>query len=398
MGTTQAKTRILNNVGHGVNDTYFFILPIILPFLLDKFNIPYGTAGLILSCYLLVISIGHYLFGKLSDSTHHGIIIGTGFYLTSIAFIASALVPTFTLFIAGLFVAAVGVSTFHPVVYARIDIGTPKHRGRAMGNFEMWGNATLFVMFFLSGMLLRQIGWKGLLIVFGLPGLIVGYFFLRERFSKAASSLKSSRADHSSSKASIPVAFFAVFLIGIMLRVIGTFGLLSFIPAYLVNALGLHPDRAALLAGLGFAGGLICAPITGRTADKIGPLPVLLVVTGALVPIIFLFGLSTTRWLVPFFIIFFGGALGGCYPPQNMILSRIGSKLGSGEVFGLLMAAVALAQSFSPALFGALADRFGLEAAIRITSLLVLPGFVMLLIFSRSAIVRRALARQGIAR
>ncbi|KKK61700.1 hypothetical protein LCGC14_3011710, partial [marine sediment metagenome] len=159
--------------------------------------------------------------------------------------------------------------------------------------------------------LLRQIGWKGLLIVFGLPGLIVGYFFLRERFSKAASSLKSSRADHSSSKASIPVAFFAVFLIGIMLRVIGTFGLLSFIPAYLVNALGLHPDRAALLAGLGFAGGLICAPITGRTADKIGPLPVLLVVTGALVPIIFLFGLSTTRWLVPFFINYFIGALGG---------------------------------------------------------------------------------------
>jgi MFS family permease len=189
-----------------------------------------------------------------------------------------------------------------------------------------------------------------------------------------------------------------VFLIVIMTRVIGTIGLLNFIPTYLVNALGLSPDRAALLAGLGFAGGSICAPILGRTADKTGPLPVLLIVTAALGPITFLFGLSTTRWLIPFFIIFFGGAVAGCNPPQNMILSLLGSKLGSGKVFGLLMAAVAVAQSFSPALFGILADRFGLKAAIRITSLPVLLSFAVLLVFSRLKIVRRVVARQTNAR
>jgi MFS family permease len=385
--------RFLDYVGHGVNDIYWFVLPVILPFLLDRFSIPYSTAGLILSSYLFVIAVGHYVFGRLSDLKPHGLIIGAGFYLTSVAFIITAFIPNLPLFVLGLLIAAVGVSTFHPVAYAGIDTSTIEHRGRTFGNFEMWGNAALFAMYLLSGLLLRKIGWRGVLVAVGLPGMIVGFFFLRQRFTEQENP---SPTLSSPASASIPVAAFVSFLLSVMLRVISTIGLMNFVPTYLVKSLGLNPERAALFAGLSFAGGLISAPLLGRAADRVGPFPVLITVTAVLAPVIFLFGLSTTQWLAPVFIALIGVAAAGCGPSQNMILSDLGSKLGSGKIFGLVTAAVALANSFSPALFGALADRFGLETTVRLTAIPIVLSVVILLFLSRLEAVRRAFSSKAV--
>ncbi|MCK4514052.1 MAG: hypothetical protein KAU31_02280, partial [Spirochaetaceae bacterium] len=39
--------------GHGTNDLYWFILPVLLPMMLARYNLRYAGGGTVLSIYLL---------------------------------------------------------------------------------------------------------------------------------------------------------------------------------------------------------------------------------------------------------------------------------------------------------------------------------------------------------
>ncbi len=68
-------------------------------------------------------------------------------------------------------------------------------------------------------------------------------------------------------------------------------------------------------------------------------------------------------------------------------MARLGSRFGSGEVFGILMGVMTVANASSPAIFGAVADARGLGGTLRISALLPLAGFVL---FAALAVVPRA--------
>ena len=53
--------------GHGANDLYWFILPLVLPALLSRYNLGYTGAGGILTIYLLFTAAGSFVMGRLSD-------------------------------------------------------------------------------------------------------------------------------------------------------------------------------------------------------------------------------------------------------------------------------------------------------------------------------------------
>jgi len=64
---------------------------------------------------------------------------------------------------------------------------------------------------------------------------------------------------------------------------------------------------------------------------------------------------------------------------MSMIIARMSSKLGKGEAFGCFMAVTSVTFSFSPLLFGMLADRIGLNLTMKIYSLPLLLGSLVLL-------------------
>ena len=74
---------LLCYLGHAANDTYWFILPIVLPMILRQFGIRYSTAGAILTAYLAVIALLSFAIGRLSDVIPRWRIIGFGFLLAN---------------------------------------------------------------------------------------------------------------------------------------------------------------------------------------------------------------------------------------------------------------------------------------------------------------------------
>jgi MFS family permease len=388
---------VLSWAGHGVNDLYFFALPLVLPLLLQDFSLSYRQAGLVLASFLAMIAACSYLFGRVSDRFSPWALIGGGFLLASLAFIGSSLLRSLPALLAFLSAGAIGASTFHPIIYALIDRIARERRGRVLGWFEFWGGLVILAMYLLGGLLLRHLGWQGVMALVGAPGLLMGAVFLR----RGAYEQRDRQAQKGSARAAGPApahggrgrlaSVMALFLASCALRFLSTSAVVNFLPTFLAVGRNLTPGLAAYATAFVFFGGTVSVVLLGGAADRFAPMRILLFASGLLAPLILVLGLELPFWAALPVLFAFGALHSGCGPAQNLILSLLGARLGRGTVFGMLLSLLGLVGALSPALFGLLADRSSLGAAMRLFALPALAGWIILLGFDRVTRLRRLL-------
>jgi MFS family permease len=392
--TADRGTAVLRNVGHGANDLYWFILPPVLPLILQEFGLRYAAAGGIIAVFLTMIAIASMLTGRLSDRVHRGSLIGAGFLLASAAVCAAAFMPLLPLVIGCLVIAGIGVSTYHPAAYASIhDAG--HGNGRTYGSFEAAGSFAIITMLVAQGLLASRMGWRGLIIVGAVPGALMGLALL----VLPRVSIWDRRGEpHAAPPAGLPAPavrqgsslLSAVFLVGVMLRVLGVTALQNFIPTYLVREVGMGHGISAFAVGFTFLGALFGAVIGGRVADRRGPFPVFLLCSGLVIPLFPLLGLHMPAILYPALLFLVGFFNSACLPSQNMMLGTLSGSRAKGGVFGVLMGATALTAAVSPLAFGLLADAAGLVTAVRACAIPVAAGWVIMLFIGKRLTPGRA--------
>jgi MFS transporter, FSR family, fosmidomycin resistance protein len=385
--TATSGTTVLRNIGHGANDLYWFILPPVLPLILQEFGLRYAAAGGIIAIFLAMIAISSMLTGRLSDRMHRGRLIGAGFLLASAAVGAAALMPFLPLVVGFLVIAGVGVSVYHPAAYASIhDSG--HGTGRTYGAFEAVGSLAIIIMLVVQGLLAARTGWRGLIVVGAVPGALMGLLLLAmprisiwdQRGKPHVAPLMGGTSPGAQQGSAL---LSGIFLVGVMLRVLGVNALVNFIPTYLVRAVGMGQGIAAFAVGFTFLGGMCGALIMGRMADHRGPFPVFLLSSGLLIPLLPLLGFRMLPIMYPALLVLVGFFNSACYPSQNMILGALSGSRAKGSVFGLLMGTTALTAAVSPLAFGVIADAAGLIAAVRACMVPVAVGWVITLFVGR---------------
>jgi MFS family permease len=379
-GTEKRGLIALRNVGHGANDIYWFILPSLLPVILEQFDLKYGSAGGLLTAYLGTIALFSFLLGKASDFLPRQRVLGTGFIIASSSLIIAAFMGGVVPFTVFLLIAGIGVSSYHPAIYASIEETTSHSQGTVYGMFELWGSAAVFLMFLLHGFLLREIGWRTILTVTSIPGLLIGmlYLYYGKMFHSGKAPQREFVTPKTAPKSSI--APFVLLLLVVTFRFIGMIAVINFTPTYLVREIGLDKSIASWATAIYFLGGLVFTPIAGRLSDRWGPFPVLLGATGMVGPFIYLLSTSSPLWAIFLYLIPIGACYYGAGPPQNILIAMLGERIGKGEAFGYMMAVIAVTFSFSPLLFGISADRIGLGGSIRIFSIPVGLSFVLIIV------------------
>jgi FSR family fosmidomycin resistance protein-like MFS transporter len=394
---------LLRNASHGANDLYWFILPPVLPLILQQFGLRYAAAGGIVAAFLSTIAVASMLTGRLSDRVHRGRLVGFGFVLASAALFAAASMPSLALVIGFLVIGGIGVSAYHPAAYASIhDSGQGK--GRTYGAFEASGSLAILLMLTLQGLLVSRVGWRGLIVVGALPGALMGaILLLAPRLSfgdppprKAGAHVQ---ADAALPREAAPPAaralLSALFIVGVMLRALGINALQNFVPTYLVRAVHLDPGIAALDMGFIFLGAMVGATVMGRAADGgRGPFPVFLFSSGLLVPLLPLLGLRLPAPAYPAILVVVGFLSSASIPAQIMILGGLSGDRGKGSVFGLLMAMTAFTAAASPLIFGLIADAAGLVSAVRVCAIPVAAGWIVTMAVWRT-LVRRSKNTSG---
>jgi MFS family permease len=370
--------RLLCWAGHGLNDSYFFLLPLVLPVILAQLHIQLREAGLIVSAFLCAAAVSSYLSGRIANRLASWKLIAAGFVLVALGTISASFVNTLPMLIVLFVVAGIGVGTFHPSTYAQFDRLAFPRTGRAFGFFELWGSATLVLMFFVNGTLLTGLGWQGVLRLTGSAGLVMAllYYwkFKNGEVLKSAAGKTLSRVNGKASTGPILLLFF----VATVLRFLSSVAVLNFTPTYLVLDRGLAPNVAAYTTAFIFAGGTIFCPLVGKWVDRFGVTPMLLIVAGGIGPLVLLMSLPMPVWLLAPLLTVLGGFITGAAPIQNVFLSRLQSRLGIGTVFGMMMGLIALIASVSPLMFAYLAEHLGIAAGLRLFSLPAVAGLAVL--------------------
>jgi FSR family fosmidomycin resistance protein-like MFS transporter len=376
---------VLRNVSHGANDLYWFILPMVLPLILQEFGLSYTAAGGMIAAFLAVGALSSMLMGRLSDRLHRTRLIGFGFLLASAALWVGSLMPILPLVISLFLIGGIGVGTYHPAAYASIhDSG--QGRGGTYGAFEASGSLALVLMLAAQGLLVSRIGWRGVIVVGIIPGALIGLVLLL--FSGV--SLGGRSGDAAVGNGELPgtpgltrgIGLSALFVAGVMLRMLGTNALQSFVPTYLVDSVGMEPSLASFAMGFTFLGSLAGSIVMGRMADRRGHFATLFLSMGLLVPLLPVLGLRLPPAVYPALLVGFGFLSAACFPAQTLILADLTGTRGKGFVFGVLTGMSALTGAVSPLLFGLLADAAGLVTAVRACVIPVaLSGIVTLVVW-----------------
>jgi MFS transporter, FSR family, fosmidomycin resistance protein len=365
-------------LGHGANDLYWFILPLVLPALLTRYNLSYAQAGGILTTYLAVTAIGSFIIGKLSDRFSRKRILSLGFFLASFGLISSGFASSLSVFILLISITAVGVSTFHPVMYAVIDENYPENKGRVMGMYEGVGTGAILLMYLINGYLIRWIGIRGVLILTAVPGLIMGLIYQLTPAIPPRIKNTEIRAEKAGKTGKKEILTFNLFLISVILRVVSVTAILNFLPTIFVKFFGFGENIAAYGTAFYFAGGIIGAILVGRISDRINSLIIIITGTALIIPFLLIMSFNLPLWIYLIAITLFGSFSSSCLINQNLMLTRLGSHLGRGEVFGILMGVMTITASLSPILFGMGIDYAGFNKALILLTIPLMLSLILL--------------------
>ncbi len=391
----------LKLLGHSANDLFWFILPLVLPTLLIRYKLNYTQAGGILTVYLVVTAAGSFVMGKLSDLFSPRKILGFGFLLAALGLASSGFAPSLGLFLLAISITAVGVSTFHPVMYAIIDKVYPDNKGQVMGVYESYGTGAILLMYLVNGFLFQWIGIRGVMLITALPALIMGLAFLSSTdpaYAKVAKTADTGVSAKAGTGANVEadrkerlrtLRRFVLFLLGVILRVISVTAVVNFLPTIFVRYFGFMESSAAYGTAFYFAGGIAGCLVAGKLSKHFNYFAVLTVASALIAISILIFALDLPKLVYPVMVAILGFFGGASVINQNLLMPHLGGKLGKGELFGILMGVMTITSAISPTLFGMVIDQAGFNKAFLVFSLPVALNIVLLTYLQRTDTVDR---------
>lgn len=373
-------------LGHSANDLFWFILPLVLPLLLVRYDLSYAQAGSILTLYLGITALGSVLIGRLSDRFSRKGILSAGLICAALGLIAAGFAPNLLFFLILLSLTALAMSTFHPVMYAVLDEHHPENKGQVMSLYETYGSGAILMMFLINGFLLEKIGVRGVLVVTAIPALAMGLYY---RFSSSVNydsppASGEEGGEVGSSASGRETLRYLLFLFAVILRVMSVAAVLNFLPLILVNFLGFSGSAASYGTAFYFIGGIAGSLTAGRIAQRFSHQSALSASVLLIAPFLLAFVLPVPFWAHALGIMLFGFFASGCIIYQNILMTGYARHMGKGEVFGIMMGALTVGSAVSPALFGAALDLWGFQNALILFTLPLFIGAAILVYLQRS--------------
>ena len=363
----------LNALGHSYNDMYFFIIPFLLPLFREEFSLSYVQSGLILTIHVALRSIFSLVFGYFGDKYEKRVIIACGFVCSSIFLGSLIWINNIYFIVTFLFLLAIGVSTFHPLATAMVRENSKKHqRGRYISLFSAAGTAGIIVASILFGFLVQTWGWKITCLLLSLPGYFLGYAYLKSKKDKK--NLKTE------AEKKIKQGYVYLFFMSMGIRSLGLWAILSFLPLYATDYLGLKPEISAWSVSIIFIGMFAGSLISSRIIDKNSPL--ILVLSATFITTFLILCITFIAQPIPIILLIgtLGTVEGIFFPSQSTWLTFICPVNHQSKIFGIGLFVEGVSATIAPTLYGWIADQFSLILAYRLAAIPLSVSFILFLI------------------
>lgn len=372
--------------GHGAVDFASGAVPALLPFLAERFTLGYAATAGIMLCATLSSSIVQPLFGLLSDRRGALWLLPAGVLVAGAGIAAAGVAPSYWLVLVAVTVAGAGIAAYHPEGAKFASFASGRRRASGMAYFNIGGNTGYALGPIVVTPVVLALGLTGT-VVASLPVLVVGLAMLAALPAMRALTPEA-RGTPPTTEPDRPRAM--ALLVGVILmRSLTWFGLITFVPLWIVSLGGTKAEGNRLLS-LMLVAGVLGALVFGPIADRTGLRRTLLGSTAVLAPLVLVFVLvggvvgGVALMLVGACVVGTFGVvmvLSQSYLPQHVAMAsglNVGLAMGLGGI-----AAVVL---------GVVADAVDLEAALLLCALapLVATALILLLPAASEAAPRPA--------
>jgi MFS transporter, FSR family, fosmidomycin resistance protein len=271
--------------GHAATDFAGGALPALLPFFVERFDLSYTLAALLMLASAFSSSVIQPFFGMWSDRRGGIWLLPLGVAIAGVGIALAADAPSYWLVLAFVLVSGVGVAAYHPEGSKFAAYTSGRRRASGMSLFSIGGNLGYALGAAAATPLVLWLGLRGGLFL-AIPGLIVAAVLvaMAHYLARFVPERSAARAESGKDR---PGAL-GLLLGVIALRSTAWFGLVTFVPLYAVSqghskAYGNQLLTVMLLAGV--VGTLAAGPL----ADRIGRRPVLIGSIAATAPLTLVF-------------------------------------------------------------------------------------------------------------
>jgi FSR family fosmidomycin resistance protein-like MFS transporter len=351
------------SVGHLAVDFASGAVPALLPFVATEFDLSFTATAAVMLSALVSSSLVQPLFGLWSDRRGAMWLLPGGVALAAVGVGAAAVAPAYSLVLVAVFVAGIGVAAYHPEGAKFAAFASGRHRASGMSYFNIGGNTGYALGPIVVTPLVVWLGLRGGTIAM-LPVLVLAFVILRALPQLGRVAPKSTERRRHEGEDDVRAMTLLSVVIG--LRSVAWFGLLTFVPLWVVANGGTKGEGGRTLA-LMLVCGAIGTLVLGPVADRVGLRRTLLVTQAALPFLVVTFvavgGVAGTIALMlvgPCVVGTFGVTmvLSQLYLPRHVGMASglsVGLAMGLGGIAAVVLGAVADAVDLQTALYVAAA-------------------------------------------
>lgn len=358
-------------VGHMCSDINQGALSAILPFLVVGGGYSYVQAATLVFAANIASAVIQPLFGWIGDRRSCPWFMALGVFLAGLGMCGIGYAGEYGLVVACAMVSGIGVAMFHPEGGRLANLAAGSHKGNGMSIFAVGGNIGFFVGPILTAACLSAFGMAGTL-AFLVPATACAVVLLamNGRF-KALGTVR----DDAVALRDEPERWgmFSLVVGVLSLRSILSYGLMAFVPLFLVGMLGQGEAMGSAAISLFSIAGAAATVVSGRVSERVGAHRLMVACLAATCAgaAAFAFNgsvalaLALTLGLAVTVDLFYPStvALGMGYVPRHL-------GTASGMCYGVAICVGGVAEPF----LGAVGDGFGLAPVMLALAAVALAG------------------------
>ena len=260
-------------------------LPALLPFLKTSFGLSYTMTGVLILVANMTSSVIQPLFGYLSDRSAQAWLLPFGVVAATCGMASVGLVTSYPALLVVVFISGIGIASYHPEAYKTAYLSTGEKKATGISLFSVGGNLGLGLGPLAVAFCLAAFGQGGLLL-FWIPGILVGVLFMRAL--PWLSQTRPALADAAPAVAAIPRSALALVLSIVTLGACVHAGMSTYVPLYLADQGG-DTLKVGSVLSLFLIAGAVGTLLGGPLSDHIGHKRFLVYCTSLLCPLISLF-------------------------------------------------------------------------------------------------------------
>ena len=355
-------------LGHGLNDGYGAFLSALLPLLIGRFGISLAAAGLLSSFRSAVASFGQLPLGALADRAGARWLVILGPALTCAAMSLLGILPTYWAVAAALIAAGIGTAAFHPAGASLVS-GSDGRRGMSMALFSAGGTLGAALGPLLIAGVAGNLGLSFTPLLLAPAGAVVA-LLVRTLPSEVRPEERDRPSIHRHPNAG---QILRLWSIGV-LREFVSMSYYTFL-AVLWTQRGASLTVASLSLTVYSLSGTVGDLVGGRLSDRFGRKWVIVGSVAGAIPLLYLF-LLTDGWLSFLFLALAGAVLIASIPVSVVFGQELVPEQ-RGLVSGVLMGFAWGVGALLIGLVGYLGDVLGLEVALGLLTMLLVPATIL---------------------